>query len=156
MQKTWPKRREEAATQAGGDNLLCPLTTLLGSLHTCRRHQVSYGRDMQKGTQELSMLAWRTASLLYRWLLIVVLNLRCEREWREGWWMSLRGDDSRSLRYLAHPDISPLDGEIYVLSTPRTFLWCWAKPNRRIALSYWSILHCNGISDKVLCSRNYK
>ena len=28
MQKTWPKRREGAATQAGGDNLLRPLTTL--------------------------------------------------------------------------------------------------------------------------------
>ena len=28
MQKTWPKRREGAATQASGDNLLRPLTTL--------------------------------------------------------------------------------------------------------------------------------
>ena len=28
MQKTWPKQREGAATQAGGDNLLRPPTTL--------------------------------------------------------------------------------------------------------------------------------
>ena len=46
--------------------------------------KLSYGRDIGKGTQVLSMLAWRTASLLCRRLLIVVLNLRCEREWREG------------------------------------------------------------------------
>ena len=45
---------------------------------------VSYGRDIGKGTQGLSMLASRTAFLLYRRLLIVVSNLRCEREWREG------------------------------------------------------------------------
>ena len=48
------------------------------------RRQVSYGRDIGKGTQVLSMLAWRTASLLYRRLLIVALNLRRKREWREG------------------------------------------------------------------------
>ena len=57
---------------------------------------LSYGRDIRKGTQGLSTLAWRTASLLYRRLLTVVLNLRCEREWRGGWWMSVWGDDSRS------------------------------------------------------------
>ena len=35
MQKRRPKRREGTATQAGGDNLLRPLTTLeLGYLHT--------------------------------------------------------------------------------------------------------------------------
>ena len=55
---------------------------------------LSYGRDIRKGTQGLLMLARRTASLLYRRLLIV-LNLSCEREWGEGWWVSLWGDDSR-------------------------------------------------------------
>ena len=45
---------------------------------------LSYGRDIGKGAQVLSMLAWRTACLLCRRLLIVVLNLRCEREWGEG------------------------------------------------------------------------
>ena len=44
---------------------------------------LSYGRDIGKGTQVLSMLAGMTASL-YKRLLTVVLNLRYEREWREG------------------------------------------------------------------------
>ena len=38
MQKTWPKRRRGAATQASGDNLLRPLTALeLGYHHTARK-----------------------------------------------------------------------------------------------------------------------
>ena len=59
-------------------------------------------------------------------------------------------------KHLAHPDIFPPDGEIHVFPTPRTFLWYLARVNWRIALSYKSILHYHGVSDKVLCSRNPK
>ena len=71
-------------------------------------------------------------------------------EWAYG------GMTQGASKLLAYPDISPLDDEKHVFPTLRTFLWYLPRINWRIVLPYKSILHCHGVSGKVLCSRNPK
>ena len=71
-------------------------------------------------------------------------------EWAYG------GMTQGASKRLAYPDISPLHDDKHVFTTLRTFLWYLPRINWRIVLPYKSILHCHGVSGKVLCSRNPK
>ena len=61
---------------------------------------------------------------------LVVLNFICQRGMEGGLQSEpLGGMAQRISKNLAYPDIPPLDGEIHVFPTLRTFLWYLARIN---------------------------
>ena len=80
------------------------------------------------GREPRDCRCWLGGQLLF----FIVYWTSDEREWKGrltsepvGGWLKV---------HLTHLDISPLDGEIHVFPTPRTFLWRLAKSSRRIFL----------------------
>ena len=115
------------------------------------RCEVSNGRDIRKGNAgigaglEGSFFSFEETSL-------VVLNLTCERgiEGKAAEWAY--GGMTQGASTLL-PTLLALSRYFSARRGNTRIPYSWNVP---LVLGYKSILHCHGVSDKVLCSRNPK